>query len=118
LRAQLEDSGLRQYLLQSLARREKGWSWRVNLKVLVRELDGILGFTMTAAGRAYLGPTLFIYGTDSDYVTAEGRPSILQRFPYARLRAVSGAGHWVYSEQPEAFLSALRHFLDGRRTQE
>jgi esterase len=111
LGACLEDPGLRQYLLQSLARGEKGWFWRINLEVLVQDLDNILSFPPIPAGRAYLGPGLFIYGTESDYVTAATRTEIQQFFPYARLRAVSGAGHWVYSDQPEAFLSALSRFL-------
>ena len=32
-------------------------------------------------------------------------------FPRTRLVTMKGAGHWVHSEQPEAFVSALRVFL-------
>ena len=38
-------------------------------------------------------------------------PAIRGFFPYARVRPVAGAGHWVYSEQPGAFSDALRRFL-------
>jgi hypothetical protein len=41
----------------------------------------------------------------------ERLPAIKTLFPLARLRAVPNAGHWVYAEQPDAVVSALRGFL-------
>ncbi len=32
-------------------------------------------------------------------------------FPRTRLVTIKGAGHWVHSEQPASFVSALRVFL-------
>ncbi len=32
-------------------------------------------------------------------------------FPRTRSVTIKGAGHWVHSEQPEAFVSTLRAFL-------
>ena len=75
-------------------------------------MEDLTGFP-DATGRQYPGPTLFIYGTESDYVTGEQLPEIRSLFPLARLRAIPNAGHWVYSDQPEPFVRALEGFLPG-----
>jgi pimeloyl-ACP methyl ester carboxylesterase len=50
----------------------------------------------------YDGPTLFIRGTKSDYVTDEVLPVIGRFFPMFKLLDIE-SGHWVISEQPAAF---------------
>jgi esterase len=106
----LPDPQLRGYLLQNLVREDNGWTWRANLPVLKAALETIADFPDPAGGQ-YAGPALFLYGTESDYVTQSRLPAIRDLFPHARLRAVPGAGHWLYSDQPNAFLGALRDFL-------
>lgn len=107
----LTDPGLRGYLLQNLVRSGDAWRWRPNLPALTRHIGDIQGFPDTT-DRQYPGPACFIYGANSDYVTAKQLPGIRALFPLARLRSVPGAGHWVYADRPEAFLSALQGFLD------
>lgn len=106
----LEEPGLRGFLLQNLVKVGNAWRWRMSIPVLTRFMDDILGFP-DAAPRQYPGPSLFIYGADSDYVTARQLPAIRTFFPLARLRSVPKAGHWVYADRPEAFLRALQGFL-------
>ncbi len=106
----LDSPALRGYLLQNLVKVQDTWHWRMNLPVLTRRMEDILGFPETA-GRQFPGPAYFVYGTESSYVTAKQLPSIGTLFPLARLRAVPSAGHWVYADQPETFLGALRGFL-------
>ncbi|HEB97790.1 MAG TPA: alpha/beta fold hydrolase [Sedimenticola thiotaurini] len=107
----LDDPGLRQYLLQNLALENGRWRWRVDLQALRRGMGAITGFEPPADSSGYPGPALFLYGSESDYVTAAQRPRILELFPLARLRMIAGAGHWLYAEQPEAFVAALESFL-------
>lgn len=106
---------VRGYLLQNLQRMRGAesvgqWRWRINLPVLSEALDTISGFPDTA-GLQFPGPTLFVYGSRSDYVTGAGLPRIRALFPLARLRSIANAGHWVYADQPEAFTAALSGFL-------
>jgi esterase len=107
----LPSSLLRQYLLQNLVRDEQRWYWRINLPVLAASLTQILDFPVVESGCQFQGNTLFLYGGESDYVTSSVAAPIRNLFPYARLRAVPGAGHWVYAERPEEFHLALSHFL-------
>lgn len=102
--------GVRDYLLQNLIREAGGWRWRINLPALAAAMDRIGGFPH-AAGLQYPGPALFVYGTESSYVTGAHLPAIRIHFPLARLRALPGAGHWVYSDRPDAFVRAVQGFL-------
>lgn len=111
LAAAVASAKVRGYLLQNLGYgTERGLRWRVNLPVIARVLGDILGFPQ-AAGREFAGPTLFVYGSRSDYVNAEGLARIRALFPLARMRAIPNAGHWVYADQPDAFLAAVAGFL-------
>lgn len=106
----LDDPGLRQYLLQNLVKEQGRWRWRMYLDGLIRAMPDLMDFPV-ATGRQFPGPALFLYGGASTYVLPEHAGAIRERFPMARLRMVPGAGHWVYAEQPEAFLLALNGFL-------
>ena len=44
-------------------------------------------------------------------VRPEHEPLMRALFPRTVKVEVNGAGHWVHSEQPEAFTTALRVFL-------
>ena len=54
---------------------------------------------------------LFLKGEKSEYIDTEGfdRSKIL--FPNASLKEISGCGHWIHSEKPEEFISAVSEFL-------
>lgn len=106
----LETPGLRAYLLQNLARQDGAWAWRINLPVLRVRMADILGFP-PAAGKQFTGDTLFIHGGKSDYLSPAHAQTARELFPFARMRAVPEAGHWVYSEAPAEFLAALTPFL-------
>ena len=108
----LPDSGLRQYLLQNLTLKNGKWQWRINLKALHTGMADIVDFPLLSPQRQYLGETLFIYGSKSDYIKPEYQKPIHQLFPYARLRNIPGAGHWLFSEKPDEFYAALISFLN------
>ena len=105
-----DNQELRQYLLQNLVKQSEGWSWRFNLAGLKKEIETITGVP-DMAGNSFPGEVLFIYGGNSSYVKEEYLPVIRTLFPFARLRMLAGAGHWVYAEQPEQFSQAVTTFL-------
>ena len=111
LAGSLDSPLLRGYLLQNLVREDDRWSWRINLPALRRNMDKIVDFPVPPADRQFPGDTLFIYGGQSDYLNPDNAVSARRFFPYARLRLIPEAGHWVYSDAPEAFVTALSAFL-------
>ncbi|MEZ5714112.1 MAG: alpha/beta fold hydrolase [Paracoccaceae bacterium] len=105
----LEDQGLVPFLLQSLD--VAGRRWRLNLDTLDREMAGILSFPDPAPGQGFDGPTLFLSGGNSPYVTPEHRARIHALFPKARFMKIPGAGHWLHAEKPREFEAAVRGWL-------
>ncbi|MDU8929888.1 alpha/beta fold hydrolase [Alisedimentitalea sp. MJ-SS2] len=103
----VEDPSLVPFFLQSLDVAEK--RWRLNLDVLDREMPGILSFPDIEA--QFDGPTLFLSGGTSDYVTQEHRARIRHLFPKARFAKIPGAGHWLHAEKPREFEAAVRGWL-------
>ena len=110
LEPDIPDKALRQFLLQNLRSVEGGLRWRINLDVIHRQMDALTGFDI-APGHSNI-PALFIYGTQSDYVTPQITPRIMDRFPNARLRAIQEAGHWLHAEKPNAMIDALKDFAE------
>ncbi|MCB2128954.1 MAG: alpha/beta fold hydrolase [Rhodobacteraceae bacterium] len=106
----IDAPGLRAFLLQSLDLKSDPVRWRLNLDVLEAEMAGITGWPDTAAGQ-YDGPTLFLSGTDSDYVLPEHRETIRGFFPKARFARLPGAGHWLHADKPREFEAVLRSFF-------
>ena len=106
---------MRSYLLQNLMKEESGWRWRLNLESLKRGMPELSAFP-SVEQTEYLGDSLFVYGGNSPYVKPEHNPAIRRLFPYARLRQIAGAGHWVYADQPQAFGDALASFLGNHDT--
>ncbi|MDU8942813.1 alpha/beta fold hydrolase [Ovoidimarina sediminis] len=104
------EEGVRAFLLQSLD--VKGRRWRLNLDVLAREMDRIIGFPGDLGG-VFEGPALFLSGAESDYVRPEHRERIKTLFPNAKFAKIPGAGHWLHAEKPREFEAAVRAFLGG-----
>ncbi len=112
LSAAVPIKSVRDYLLQNLQHTEQGWRWRNNVAALNAGMDMIMDFPATPMEQNYAGPALFVYGSESDYVLAQYHRRILELFPAAELESITGAGHWVYAEQPEAFLQLINSRLN------
>ena len=108
----LHDWGIRQFLLKNLHWVEKGrLAFRFNLKVLSERMEEIgesLGSTDT-----YLGPTLFLRGSRSEYIANEDLPEIKRHFPKALLETIDDSGHWLHAENPGEFLEKSLNFMNS-----
>lgn len=120
LRDGVPDPVVRGFLLQNLRRSDdpsgrSGWRWQMNLQALGDQLGAIGAWPEQelAGVEPYGGPTVWIGGQRSDYITTEHEAAMRRWFPRTRRVTIKGAGHWVHSEQPGSFLSVLRVFLRG-----
>jgi pimeloyl-ACP methyl ester carboxylesterase len=106
----IPDLAVRQFLLKSLYWKEKGkLSLRFNLQALRSNIEEV---GRENYHRPYFGPTLFIYGTRSNYIVPErDTDDIKTAFPAAEIKALEGAGHWLHAEQPDAFCRIVLDFL-------
>ncbi len=109
LAANVGDERVRGFLLQNLRRADDGFGWQANLDLLRSELSTIAGFPDVQG--TFEHPVLWVAGEHSPYVRREYADAMRALFPTTRLVTIKGSGHWVHSEQPEAFVSTLRAFL-------
>lgn len=106
------EPALRQFLLQNLVHGDSGLRWRIDLEAIAEALPDLTGFPSTAPGAVYRGPTLFLRGERSDYVTARHEPRIRALFPSASVGTIADAGHWLHAEQPAAVTDRIARFID------
>jgi len=105
----IDDERVRGFLLQNLRSGPDGFTWQANLDLLRAELSTIGDFPDIRS--TFDHPVLWVAGEHSDYIRPDHDARMRELFPRTRLVTIKGAGHWVHSEQPESFVSALRVFL-------
>jgi len=111
-----ESLTIRQFLLGNLYRpaNEKIQRFKIPLKILSTALDKLGDFPFKDPEEVrFEKPALFVRGIQSKYVPDEALPVIGKFFPMFQLVDIN-AGHWVISEQPEAFRKAVVEFLQPR----
>ncbi|MDP4982158.1 alpha/beta fold hydrolase [Pseudoalteromonas tunicata] len=106
----INEAGVRQFLLKSLIKGENGYQWKFNHTVLKQEYANILS---APTGVAFDKPTLFLKGSESDYIDASQRPTFLSLFPKCQAKIIHGTGHWLHAEKPTAVNNAITAFLLG-----
>lgn len=106
------EADTRLFLLKNLYRDDHNrFAWRLNIAALDRHLPD-LGAAVD--GPPYLGPTLFIRGGRSRYISAEDKTFVIPAlFPQSVVETVPDAGHWVHAEAPDAVFGLVRAFVTG-----
>ncbi len=109
LKADIPDATYRQFLLKNLVPNTDQYTWRINLPVLLRRYATI---NVALDPEAYFeGPTLFVKGGNSPYITDADWPNIQWQFPDVWLETIPDAGHWVHADAPKPFHDLVRGFL-------
>lgn len=103
------ETGVRQFLLKSLYKKDDQFRWRFNVKALIANYPQLLEAPPSKG--PYTGPTLFIKGAESDYLLAEHQSLIQQLFPHSKAKVIMGTGHWLHAEKPVAFAKIVTDFL-------
>ncbi len=101
------EPALQSFFTQSLDVSEK--RWLLNLDALEENMPDIMSFPDLDS--QFDGPTLFLTGGNSQYVTSEHRPKIKALFPDAHFAKIPDTGHWLHAEKPRDFEAAVRTFL-------
>jgi pimeloyl-ACP methyl ester carboxylesterase len=110
LQKKLSDVGVRQFLLKNLYwNKEKKLAFRFNLAVLSEKMTEV-GENINSTDQ-FMGATLFLKGSKSEYVLDSDIDTIKRHFPKASLDTISDAGHWLHAENPAEFLEKSFAFL-------
>ena len=101
---------IRQFMLKNLYRPERSTlAWRPNLEAISNNLAEV--FEAIVSSNPYLGPSLFVRGGESDYITDSDRPAIKLLFPNSSIETIAGASHWVHSDKPDELCALFSWFL-------
>lgn len=110
LSIKIKDFSVRQFLLKNLYRQtSETFAWRFNLPVLAKNIE-IIGEALYSDAE-FLKPTLFIGGSNSNYILSDDENLIFRHFPKAQISIVKDAGHWIHAEAPEVFVEICFKFL-------
>ncbi|MGJ8694351.1 MAG: alpha/beta fold hydrolase [Thalassotalea sp.] len=108
----VDDVGVRQFLLRNLALDDnKQLYFKCNIDNISKGYPQIM--QAIATDKTFIGPTLFIKGGKSDYITAKHSDIIKQLFPNSRAKIIQGAGHWLHAEKSIAFNKIIDDFLNA-----
>ncbi len=106
----ISNKGIRLFLLKNLEREsQKKLCLKLNLSALKANIENI--GSALPEDKIYEGPTLFVNGKESDYITDEEKEPIKKQFPKAEIIPIENAGHWVHAEQPDEFYKIVSNFL-------
>ncbi|KAM9332006.1 sn-1-specific diacylglycerol lipase ABHD11 [Pholidichthys leucotaenia] len=111
LRGLVKEHSVRQFLLTNLVEENGRYAWRVNLEAISAHLDDLLSFP--SFDTVYEGPTLFLGGASSVYISSEDYPEIQRLFPYADIQYIPDASHWIHADKPLDFISSIISFLQS-----
>jgi esterase len=111
LRQNIPEDQLRAFLLQNLVRESGGWRWRVNWRVIQRDMEWLTGFVDLPDDWVIDVPALFMRGDKSDYIGDAEIEVITQHFSSSTIKTIEDAGHWLHAEKPEAFGRLALEFL-------
>ena len=110
LSEQITEFGIRQFLLKNLARDKNGFSWKMNLDVIAKNIEEV-GKALNQ-NATFDKPTLFVRGGNSDYITNDDANMIHSIFTDSKLETIDGAGHWLHAEKPDEFFELINSFLN------
>lgn len=107
----VKEKGIRQFLLKSLERNEKGnFAWKINLPTITEKIENVSAAIDQES--SFDHPTLFMGGANSDYIQDKDKEDIEAYFPNSHIIKIKNAGHWIHAEQPDAVVKTVRSFLN------
>ena len=107
--ARVDDWAMRKFIATNLERMPDGaggWRWVINLPVVTGALPDLERNSIAAADR-FSGPTLFIVGGRSRYVSATDHALIVGHFSAARVETIGESGHNPHMEARAAFVALI-----------
>ena len=110
LEEHIPDKAVRLFLLTNLEKKGERYEWRVNLKSLIANAENLMSFPINQS--EYEKPTLFLCGSESDYVPKKDKTIIMKYFPDCEIYYIEGASHWLHAEKPDVFSIYLKSYFE------
>lgn len=114
MKKDIANKTIRLFLLKNLKKTEQNkYSWKINVGVLLNNIDNILGEIDLHPYKENLAaiPTLFIKGGKSPYLIEADFESISSIFKQVNFKVIEDTGHWIHAEKPKEFTEACISFI-------
>ncbi|MEG0795607.1 MAG: alpha/beta fold hydrolase [Odoribacter sp.] len=111
IRSEFPEEELYQTLLKNLKKTTQGYEWKVNTKIIQKELNSLMDWPFLPSQSVEYPPTLFIKGEHSDYIQASDYQLIRQFFPAAQIITLNGVSHRLHTDQPSLLIATLTDFF-------
>mgnify|MGYP001813466707 CR=1 FL=1 len=111
LSSHIHSSSVRQFLLKNLSREGDGFSWKMNLEVIEKEIENVGEAIMVSSQVEQ--PALFLKGGKSDYITFDDEKEIFNMFSKVDVKTCPEAGHWIHAETPDCLMDHMLKFYNG-----
>lgn len=118
LQSKIPEVLVRQFILKNLYSERSNLKWKINVHVLLKELNHIIGAVgwEEFADRIpiLLYPVLFIKGSLSGYIDEGDEQLIKKMYPDAKIVTIPDATHLLHAEKPEEFAEVFLKFVKNR----
>ena len=85
--------------------------WKYDPVLFTRRVPLPPGVDLWSLMSAVATPTLLQYGSHSDVVNAELATRLRETMPRCAVERIEGAGHGLFTDQPDAFAESVERFL-------
>jgi len=89
------------------------FKYRINLPAIANAISHLSLWSFS--NQKFDGPTLFLRGELSLYISDKHFDSIQQQFPNSTIETIKGAGHWIHAEKPNELIQAIHRFLQHNK---
>ncbi len=105
----IPDLTLRRFLLKNVGHDGQVYKWKIPLENIFANYAKLC--EALASTKQFEGPSLFLRGGQSPYVSDADVPEIRKLFPQATIETIARARHWVHADAPDEFIRAVSDFL-------
>lgn len=89
------------------------YTWKYDPAFLRGHRSRSTGLDLWQVVQSIHTPTLLQYGSESDVVNRELAARMAETMPRCTVERIEGAGHGLFTDQPEAFAESVERFLAG-----
>lgn len=96
-------------VLKNIKREGNSFVWKLNIEGIYQNLYSVLAELDNE--ESYMNAVFFIRGGASDYIQEEDIAELHKNFPYAEVKTIENASHWLHADDPETFLDYVNQYL-------
>ncbi|MBI9036595.1 MAG: alpha/beta fold hydrolase [Bacteroidales bacterium] len=107
---EISDKRIRNFLMKNIKRKNKScYDWKINMESIYSNIDRVYeGINVEST---FDGPTIFIRGGISTYVSEDDYLEIKKYFPNSKIHTIENASHWVQVDAPDQFIALIDGFI-------